>query len=215
MSVLSQLSVSSPVSYLAAFLLPALDAVLPVLPSETVVIALGVATAGRADPRIAVLVGLAACGAFAGDNLCYLLGLRFGPFARRRLFSGPRGQRSLAWADQALQRFGARIIVVCRFIPGGRTAVTFTCGVVRYPWRRFAVATICAGVIWASYAFFLGRLGGKAFEDRPWLGFLLAFGVALAASAVVEILRRTRPWRVLRRLRRDRGQREDQDQPVR
>ena len=130
MSVLSQLSVSSPVSYLAAFLVPALDAVLPVLPSETVVIALGVATAGRADPRIAVLVALAACGAFAGDNLCYFLGLRFGPLARRRLFSGPRGQRSLAWAEQALQRFGARIIVVCRFVPGGRTAVTFTCGVV-------------------------------------------------------------------------------------
>ena len=202
MSVLSQLSVSSPVSYLVAFALPALDAVLPVLPSETVVIALGVATAGRDDPRIAVLVALAACGAFAGDNLCYFLGLKFGPFARRRLFSGPRGQRSLTWAERALQRFGARIIVVCRFIPGGRTAVTFTCGVVRYPWPRFAVATICAGIIWACYAFFLGRLGGKAFEDRPWLGFVLAFGVALAVSAIVELLRRTRPWRVLRRLRR-------------
>jgi len=199
MSVLSQLSVSSPVSYLAAFLVPALDAVLPVLPSETVVIALGVATAGRADPRIAVLVALAALGAFAGDNLCYFLGLRLRPFAERRLFASPRGARSRAWAEHALQRFGMRIIVVCRFIPGGRTAVTFTCGVVHYPWRRFAVATVCAGIIWASYAFFLGRLGGKAFEDRPWLGFLLAFGIALAASAVVEILRRTRPWRLLRR----------------
>ena len=83
------------------------------------------------------------------------------------------------------------------------------CGI---PWPRFAVATVCAGVIWASYAFFLGRLGGKAFEDRPWLGFLLAFGVALAASAVVEILRRTRPWRLLRR-HRDQG--ENLDLPAR
>ena len=203
-SVLDQLSVSSPVSYLVAFVVPALDAVLPVLPSETVVIALGVATAGRADPRIAVLVALAACGAFAGDNLCYFLGRRFAPFAERRLFSGKRGARTRAWADQALQRFGARLIVVCRFIPGGRTAVTFTCGVVGYPWRRFAVATVCAGIIWACYACCLGRLGGKAFEDRPWLGFVLAFGVAVAVSAVVELLRRTRPWRVLGRLRRPR-----------
>jgi membrane-associated protein len=202
MSLLTSLSVSSPVSYLVAFVVPALDAVLPVLPSETVVIALGVATAGRADPRIAVLVALAAFGAFAGDNLCYFLGRRFAPFAERRLFSGKRGARTRAWADQALRRFGARLIVVCRFIPGGRTAVTFTCGVVGYPWRRFAVATVCAGIIWACYAFFLGRLGGKAFEDRPWLGFVLAFGVALAVSAVVELLRRTRPWRVLGRLRR-------------
>jgi membrane-associated protein len=203
-SLLTSLSVSSPVSYLVAFLVPALDAVLPVLPSETVVITLGVATAGRADPRIAVLVLLAACGAFAGDNLCYYLGRRFAPFAERRLFSGKRGARSRAWAEKALQRYGARLIVVCRFIPGGRTAVTFTCGVVGYPWRRFVVATACAGVIWACYAFFLGRLGGKAFEDRPWLGLVLAFGVAVAVSAVVELFRRTRPWRLLGRLRRAR-----------
>jgi hypothetical protein len=44
-------------SYLAAVLLPALNAVIPVLPSETAVVALGVATAGRADPRIAGDVG--------------------------------------------------------------------------------------------------------------------------------------------------------------
>ncbi|MGH3218497.1 MAG: hypothetical protein ACRDPY_07165 [Streptosporangiaceae bacterium] len=62
------------------------------------------------------------------------------------------------------------------------------------------MAAACAGAIWACYAFFIGRLGGKAFEDRPWAGFLLAFGAALAASAVVEIARRARPWRVLRRV---------------
>jgi membrane-associated protein len=199
LSILSQLAVSSPASYLAAFAVPALDAVLPVLPSETAVIALGVATAGSADPRIAVLVALAACGAFAGDNLCYFLGRRFGPIAERRAFAGERGARRRAWATGALDRFGARLIIACRFIPGGRTAVTLTCGVVGYPRRSFVVATACAGAIWAAYAFFIGRLGGKAFEDRPWAGFLLAFGVALAASVVVEIVRRTRPWRWLRR----------------
>ena len=47
---LAQLDVSSPVSYLVAVLVPALDALIPVLPSETAVIALGVATAGGTDP---------------------------------------------------------------------------------------------------------------------------------------------------------------------
>ncbi|MGP7998550.1 MAG: hypothetical protein ACLPKI_14700 [Streptosporangiaceae bacterium] len=75
---------------------------------------------------------------------------------------------------------------------------------VRYPWPRFAAATLCAGVIWASYAFFPGRLGGKTFEDRPWLGFLLAFGVALAVSAVLELVCRARPGRVLRWLHQSR-----------
>jgi len=202
MSVLQQLALSSPLSYLAAFLLPMLDAIVPVLPSETVVIALGVSTAGSTDPRIAVLVALAACGAFAGDNLCYFIGRRFGPLAERKLFAGEKGARRRAWAAGALDRFGARLIIVCRFIPGGRTAVTLTCGIVGYSRRSFIIATAFAGVIWACYAFFLGRLGGKAFENRPWFGFVLAFGVAIVASAIIELIRRIRPWRWFRRDRR-------------
>jgi membrane-associated protein len=58
-----------------------------VLPSETAIIALGVATAGSADPRIALLVACAAIGAFLGDNLSYLLGRRFGPFVERGFFA--------------------------------------------------------------------------------------------------------------------------------
>lgn len=198
-----QLALSSPLSYLIAFLFPALDAILPLVPSETVIIALGVATAGSADPRIGVLVALAAGGAFAGDNVCYALGRRFGPAAERRVFSGERGQRRRAWATGALERFGARLIIICRFIPGGRTAVTLTCGVVGYPWRKFALATGFAGVLWACYAFLLGRLGGTAFEDQPWIGFLMAFGIALAATGLIEAGRRLRPWRWLSR--KDRG----------
>jgi membrane-associated protein len=199
MSVLQHLALSSPLSYLAAFLIPMLDAILPVLPSETIVIALGVSTAGSTDPRIALLVALAACGAFAGDNLCYFIGRRFGPLAERKVFAGEKGARRRAWATGALDRFGARLIIVCRFIPGGRTAVTLTCGIVGYSRRTFLIATALAGVIWACYAFFLGRLGGQAFEDRPWIGFLLAFGIALAASAVIELVRRIQPWRWFRR----------------
>jgi membrane protein DedA with SNARE-associated domain len=201
MTGVSQLAVSSPVSYLVAFVIPALDAILPFLPSETLLIVLGVATAGSADPRIAVLVALAACGAFAGDNLCYLIGRRFGPAAERRVFAGSRGQRSRAWAQNALDRYGARLIVACRFIPGGRTAVTLTCGVVCYRRRAFVLATACAGAIWASYSFFIGRLGGRAFEDKPWAGLLLALGVAVAVSLLVELLRRFRPLRRLGRSR--------------
>jgi membrane-associated protein len=190
---LTVLSVSSPVSYIIAVALPAFDAVLPVLPSETAVIALGVVTAGSADPRIALLILLAAAGAFLGDNVCYLLGRRFGPAISKWVFSGEKGARRRGWAQRSLEHYGARIIIACRFIPGGRTAVTVTCGLVGYPHRRFMVVTACAGVIWACYAFFIGRLGGKAFEDRPWAGFLLALGAVLLISAVVEVVRRLAP----------------------
>lgn len=190
MSVLAQLDLGSALSYLIAVLLPALDVLIPVLPSETAVITLGVATVGSTDPRIGVLVALAALGAFLGDNAAYQLGRRFGPVIGRRVFAGERGARRRAWAERSLNRFGARLIIVCRFIPGGRTAVTLTCGLVGYPRRSFVPATAVAGLLWAGYAFFLGRLGGKAFEDRPWAGLLLAFGLALVITVLIEAARR-------------------------
>jgi len=189
-TALTSLQVTSALSYVIAVLVPALDAVLPVLPSETAVIALGVATAGSTDPRIALLVACCAAGAFLGDNLSYLLGRRFGPWAERRFFPGGKGARRRAWAERSLQRFGTQLIVVCRFFPGGRTAVTLYCGMIGYNRRRFVAATAAAGSIWAVYSFFLGRLGGKAFEDRPWAGFAVAFGVTVAVSGLVEVIRR-------------------------
>lgn len=195
MNVLTSLQVDSVISYLIALVIPALDAIFPVLPSETAVIALGVATAGSTDPRIALLVGCAAVGAFLGDNLSYLIGRRFGPFAERRFFSTEKGARRRAWAEHSLERFGTQLIIVCRFIPGGRTAVTLTCGIVGYQRRKFVIATAVAAVIWALYAFFVGRLGGKAFEDKPWAGFLVAFGITLVVSALVEAVRRIRSRR--------------------
>jgi len=190
LAALTGLAVASPLSYLAAVAIPALDALIPLLPSETAVIALGAATAGSHDPRIAVLVALAAFGAFLGDNLAYLVGCRFGPFARRRLFAGVRGGQRLDWARRSLERYGARVIVACRFIPGGRTAVTLACGLVGYPRRRFMAATACAGVLWAGYAFLLGRLGGQAFGDQPWAGLLLGLGLSLVITMVIEAGRR-------------------------
>lgn len=195
----SQLDVSSPASYLIALVFPALDALLPVVPSETAIVALGVASAEHTDPRIVVLIGLAACGAFIGDNVNYQLGKWFGPAVTRRFLSGDRGTRQRAWAERSLDRYGARLIIACRFIPGGRTVVTLTCGLVGYQRRSFVIATAVAAVIWASYAFLIGRLGGQAFADKPWVGLLLALGIVLLVSAIVEVLRRTRPWRWLRR----------------
>ena len=190
MSVVASLQVDSAISYLVALVIPALDAIFPVLPSETAVIALGVATAGSADPRIALLVAFAAAGAFLGDNLSYLFGRHFGPAVQRRFFATPKGMKGRAWAERSLGRFGMQLIIACRFIPGGRTAVTLTCGLTGYPRRRFIVATAAAAVIWALYAFFIGRIGGQAFEDKPWVGLLVACGGTVAISAAVEGIRR-------------------------
>ncbi len=192
MSVLDTLQVGSVLSYLIALVIPALDAIFPVLPSETAIITLGVTTAASTDPRIALLVACAAIGAFLGDNLCYLLGRRFGPAVERRFFAGPKGVRTRGWAERSLDRYGPQLIIVCRFIPGGRTAVTLTCGLVGYQRRRFVAATAVAAVIWALYAFLIGRIGGRAFEHNIWAGLAVAFGASIALSGVIELIRRLR-----------------------
>lgn len=190
-SGLTALQVDSVVSYLIAFTLPCFDAVLPLLPSETVIIAFGVATARSADPRVFLIVVCAAVGAWAGDNLSYVIGWRFGPWATRRFFApGTKGAARREWAERSLNRFGMGLIIVCRFIPGGRTAVTLSCGLIGYSWRRFCLATAVAAAAWASYAFLAGRLGGQAFENQPVLGFAVAFGGATVISGIVELVRR-------------------------
>ena len=79
--------------------------------------------------------------------------------------------------------------------------MTLTCGMAGYRRRSFAAATACSGVIWATCAFLTGRAGGSTFEDRPWMGLVLALGPAPVLSILAEALRQIRRWRVLMRVR--------------
>jgi membrane-associated protein len=82
--------------------------------------------------------------------------------------------------------------VVARFVPGGRTATTFTAGAVHLPWPRFAVADAAGAILWAVYAAGLGYLGGETFERRPLHALLFGLGAALLIALSVEVVRRLR-----------------------
>jgi membrane-associated protein len=183
---------ASPLTYLAVLGVCALDAVLPVVPSETVVIAASVLAA---EGRLWIwLVALAAAaGGFLGDVGSYLLGRTVGAAAARRLFRGDKAKRRLDWAGNALARHGAAIIVVARFIPGGRTATTFTAGTVHMAWPKFAAADAAGAILWAIYAAGLGYLGGETFERRPLHALAFGLGAALLIALAVEALRRLHP----------------------
>jgi membrane protein DedA with SNARE-associated domain len=182
-------------AYAAVFLLALLDAIVPVLPSETAVITAGV-VAATGDLSLPLVVVSATAGAAAGDNLAYLIGRRFGDPVTRRFFSSEKSQQRLAWARRQLSERGGQLILIGRFIPGGRTVVTLTAGLVHYPWRRFVVFDGIAAFVWALYAALLGYFGGRAFEHAAWKGLLLALGVGFAITGIVEAVR----W-VLRRWR--------------
>lgn len=187
---LTQLS-GSPLAYLAVVAACALDAVLPIVPSETVVIAASV-LATRGELWIWLVAVAAAAGGFLGDVGSYLLGRTAGAAAARRLFRGDKARRRLDWAGQALGRHGAAIIVVARFVPGGRTATTFTAGTVRLAWPKFAAADAAGAVLWAVYAAGLGYLGGETFERRPLYALGFGLGVALLVALSIEAVRRLR-----------------------
>ena len=87
------------------------------------------------------------------------------------------------------------MIVVGRFIPGGRTAITLSAGTLGFPWRRFALFDAVASIIWATYAALLGYVGGRAFEHAPWKGLALALAVAFAVTGGIELVR----WALRRR----------------
>jgi membrane-associated protein len=165
-----------------------LDALLPVVPSETVVITAGV-VAASGHLALPLIIAAATAGAFLGDNLGYLIGLRFGPRVKARFFDGEKAKKRVDWAEQQLTDRGGELIVAGRFIPGGRTAVTLSAGTLAFPWRRFAAFDIVASVIWAAYATLLGYLGGRVFENAAWKGLLLAFAISLAVAGGIEAVR--------------------------
>jgi membrane-associated protein len=168
------------------------DAVLPALPSETAVIVCGI-QAARGQLSLGWVIALAAAGAFVGDNTSYALGRFLGSRAVERFFSGERSQRRLAWAERFLTERGSYVLVVARFVPGGRTAATFVSGLVRLRWpMRFAPFILVAAILWSVFGSLLGYLGGRVFRDRPIYALLLAFGIAALVTGVAELVRRRR-----------------------
>ena len=179
-------------SYPLVFGVAMVDAFFPLVPSETVAITSGV-LAGSGDLSLPLCIVSAASGAFVGDNVSYGIGTWLGEHTVKRLFGSARSHRAFEWAERMLAERGRYLVIVARFIPGGRTAVTFSAGYVQsFPWRRFVLADALAGLIWGHYTVLLGYLGGKAFEDAPWKGLLIAFGIALSIAGTVELARHRR-----------------------
>ncbi|MFC9974561.1 DedA family protein [Spirillospora sp. NPDC127200] len=181
-------AVTSPWFYLALFAVAVIDGFFPVVPSESMVITGGVyAASGR--PELVWVVVLAALGAFLGDHISYLVGRGWGGRLTRRIKPGSKKARALEWARAMLAERGGLILVVARYVPGGRTAVTLTMGLCGYPLRKFSMFAGIAAVSWALYGSLLGYLGGVAFENDPIKGVALGLGLAISVTVVVEVVR--------------------------
>lgn len=182
---------ASPWFYIIIAVVAFFDSFFPVVPSETMVIIGGV-SAGLGQLEWPLVALLAAGGAFLGDNFAYYIGVLFSERVQRRYNKTNKGRQRLKWAQQQIENRGGNLLITARFIPGGRTLVTMSCGITGQSRRWFMKWSAVASIIWALYATLLGFIGGKSFQDNHTKAFITAFSIAIVVAVFVEVVRHFR-----------------------
>jgi membrane-associated protein len=130
----------------------------PFLPGDSLLVTAAILSGslGIVPWQIAVVASVAA---FAGDQVGYWLGRRFG----RRLFKDDarllRTDR-LHQAEEFFTRWGGLALVLGRFVPVVRTYVPLAAGSADMHWRRFAIWNVIGGVSWSVVMTLVGVLLG-------------------------------------------------------
>jgi membrane-associated protein len=179
---------ASPWAYGVLFLLVLLDVLFPPAPGEIALVTSGV-LAASGDLSIVLVLLAATAGAIAGDHVAYAIGRSLRGYRRGRLFR--RAQSRLPQAEAELAARSVSAIVLGRFIPFGRTAVTLASGILRLPWSRFVALDGFAALVWATQGALLGYFGGRTFEN-PVLAVFVGVALALATTGAIEVVRRRR-----------------------
>lgn len=175
---------------LVVFAVAGLDAVLPFMPSESTVVAVGVLSAGTGRPPLVLLILVAAFGAYLGDRLSYQIGRNSNRAVIARMQRGRRSKLAHDWVHRLLHHRGGLVIVFARYVPGGRSTTALAAGVVGYPPGRFSAYTAVAVLLWAIEAALLGYLGGAVFESKPLVGLAVGWTAALALTGVAVLIQR-------------------------
>ncbi|MGW1180025.1 DedA family protein [Streptomyces drozdowiczii] len=191
-------STQQAVGYPSLFLLVALGALVPVVPTGALVSSAAVVAFHQSSPfSLLVVFAVASSAAFLGDISLYWLGQR-----GVRSKNGSRWLRTirdraaperLEQAQQKLDEHGATVLVLSRLVPAGRIPVMLACLLGRMELRRFARGDVPACLAWAATYQLIGILGGSLFPE-PWQGVVAAVGLTLLISGTPAVWRRTRTW---------------------
>ena len=139
--------------------------------------AAGAAT-GLIDPWVLMLSVWG--GSFAGDQLWFALGRRYGARALRRV---PAAERRLAAAAALLERHGALFVLSFRFVYRLRNVAAAACGIAGMGRLRFALLNLAAAGLRAASFVAIG------WYATAWLGAeRLAHLVGLLGLAVLACL---------------------------
>ncbi len=170
--------------YPSVFAVSLIDAVLPVVPSESVIIGAASAWQSVGKPILPLLFLAGAAGAWCGDQTAYFIGTKV-DVRHVKLFRRPKILAALDWAEHALEHRGTLYIIAARFIPMGRVAVNLSAGALGFPRRRFMGVDAIAVTIWAAWGILIGTAAASLLGDNLLLsiaagivgGIVLGFAV--------------------------------------
>jgi membrane-associated protein len=164
------------------------------LPGDSLLFVAGLVAAGGLSGvsfvPLWVLLVLVPLAAIAGNLAGYWIGFRAGPaiFNKRdsRLFRAEYVEKAHAF----FEKYGARTIVLARFVPIVRTFITVTAGIAHMDRRRYLTYSGIGAVLWGVVVTVLGYFLGSVAFVRNNIEVILILIVAVSVvPIVVEFLR--------------------------
>ena len=167
--------------------------VTPFLPGDSLLFVLG-AMAAVGDLQLTALVLGLSLAAISGNMLNYTIGV----FLSRRVQNGQAipfvKQAYIARTHEFFEKYGAKTIVITRFIPILRTFAPFMAGVGGMPYGRFSIYNIAGGTAWVL----VGTLSGFYFGNLPFVrthftSVILVIVIISLVPAILEFIRHKNP----------------------
>lgn len=170
------------------------------LPGDSLLFVTGlfIATGAIATPLWLALL-LMSIAAVAGNLVGYWVGAKAGPPIFERPNSRLIKPKHVAQTHEFFEKYGARSIILARFVPIVRTFITALAGVAAMDYRKYARYSTIGGVAWVVAITLLGYLLGNRFPAIENNIELIA--VLIVAISVIpigfEVLKARRERRTL------------------
>jgi membrane-associated protein len=146
-------------------------------------------------PLLPLLLGVFVA-AVVGDQVGYVIGLRVGPALFRRPESRFFKRENVDRAEEFFDRYGAKTIVLARFVPIVRTFTPMVAGVSRMKYRTFVRYNFIGGALWTIVVTLLGYFLGQVDVVEQNLEVAILAVVAISITPmVVEIVKARREKR--------------------
>lgn len=161
------------------------------LPGDSLLFILGLALAtwltGYSLPIALLTVSIAA---ITGSQVGYLVGKKVGPRLFRRKDGLVFNHKTLERTEHFFERYGARAIVLARFVPVLRALLPMLVAMTNFNSGRFLKLNILGGLIWVNGIVFAGYLlGGVDFVKHNIELFVIGFVALSSLPLPIELLR--------------------------